>query len=491
MVRLSETMKDILALGTGLLVLVIFSVWHPTGDFVSSPSYWGDEAVGVEKARNFLTYGRLDIAVAPDVLSLKPYATAAAGPLLTLPLAGFYSLFGIGLLQTRIYMLLWLIMLIGISYGLVRKLAGRRAALVSILLMATFSPLYANGKTATGDIPGFVALFLALYYLYARQWYVFGGVLLGIATTTKPSLYLPLVAVALIEIVLFRRGTRLKHCAAIVGGSLLILIPWMVSLVPRPDAYGSWREVYTFFKNPFPADALRVVDAVMMGDMTMLLHSTIAHYALLGCIAASAAWYTRARDDPWMRFVRFGVLYALAAFVLYLRSPGWIRYLIAGSFFLFSIFLPSLEVLLRERAWRHIFPLWTGGAIAVTLIALQAVHFIFFSWRTVSDAPIQDSAMVRQLVGLGETIGFMDVPTLASLVDSKQKYQVVRISGNTVLGKSPLAYDIENLPTYIFISANKFRKGENEFVAPYTHVLDRQYEKMTLSTNRYTIYKKK
>lgn len=484
-------MKDILALGAGLLVLVIFSVWHPTGDFVSSPSYWGDEAISVEKARNFLTYGRLDIAVSPGVLSLKPYATVAAGPLLTLPLAGFYSLFGIGLPQTRIYMMLWLILLLGVSYGLVRKFVGRRAALISILLMATFSPLYANGKTATGDIPGFVALLLALYYLYARQWYVFGGVLLGIATTTKPSLYLPLVAVALIEVLLSGHRERLKQSAAIVGGSLFVLIPWVVSLVPRPDAYGSWQEVYTFFKNPFPADAVRMVDAVMAGDMTMLLHSTIAHYALLSCIAASAAWYTRTRDDPWVRFLRFGVLYTLAAFVLYLRSPGWIRYLLAGSLFLFSIFLPSLEVLLRERVWRHVRPVWVSGAMAVTLIAVQAVHFIFFSWRTVSDSTIQDSAVVRQLVGPGETIGFMDVPTLASLVDSKQKYQVVRISGNTVLGKSPLAYDIVDLPTYIFISANKFRKGENEFVAPYKDVLDAQYKRMTLSSNRYTIYKKK
>lgn len=484
-------MKDILALGAGLLVLVIFSVWHPTGDFVSSPSYWGDEAISVEKARNFLTYGSLDVAVSPGVLSGKPYATAAAGPLLTLPLAGFYSLFGIGLLQTRIYMLLWLILLLGVSYGLVRKFATRRAAFVSILLMATFSPLYANGKTATGDIPGFVALLLALYYLYARQWYVFGGVLLGIATTTKPSLYLPLVAIMLIEIVLFERGARLKHCAAIICGSFLVLIPWVVSLVPQPDIFASWQEVYLFFKNPFPADAIRLVDAVVAGDLTMLLHSTIAHYTLFGCIAAIAMWYTRARDDPGIRFLRFGMLYALAAFVLYLRSPGWIRYLFAGSLFLFNIFLSSLEVLLRERVWRYVRPVWAGGTIAAMLVAVQAVHFIFFSWRTASDATIQNSAVVQQVVGMRETIGFMDVVTLASFTDSNKKYQVVRISGNTVLGKSPLAYDIENLPTYIFISANRFQEGENEFVAPYKDVLDAQYKKMILSTNRYTIYKKK
>ncbi len=484
----SETTKDILALGSALLVLVCFAVWHPTGDFVSSPSYWVDEAVSVEKARNFLIYGELDVAVAPGVLSGKPYATVAAGPLLTLPLAGFFSLFGIGIMQTRVYMLLWLIILLCVSYVLVRKISGRRAAVCAVLLMATFSPLYANGKTATGDVPGFVALLLALYYLYVRKWYMFSGMLLGIATTTKPSLYIPLVAVAVFEIVFSEHEKRIRKMATVASGAALILVPWLVSLPSNPFAYISWKEVYAFFQNPFPSDAVSVLGA---GDVSILFHTTVLQYIILGVAVSFAVWYTRGRDDVWIRFARFGFLYALAAFVLYLRSPGWLRYLLSGTFLLFLIFPQTIQMLLHQHAWRYRIPSWTATVVLILFIGAQAVHFFFFSWRTASDAVMRNSIFLEQIVRSDETIGFIDTPTLASLFDSRRKYQVVRISGNTVLGESPLAVDFDMLPDYVFVPMSRFgNEALRDFVDPYTNVLQERYMDYTPPDARFSLYKK-
>ena len=484
-ISISEPMKDIFAVGSALLVLVCFAVWHPTGDFVSSPSYWVDEAVSVEKARNFLTYGVLDVAVAPGVLSGKPYATAAAGPLLTLPLAGFFSLFGIGIMQARLYMLLWLILLLCVSYFLVRNISGRRAALCAVLLLATFSPLYANGKTATGDIPGFVALLLALYYLYIRKWYLFSGMLLGIATTTKPSLYIPLIAVAIFEIVFSEHERRIHKAAVVVGGAALILVPWLISLPSHPLVQTSWEEVYVFFQNPFPSDATPVF------GVGALFHSTVLQYMALVMAALFGVWRTRGKDETWIRFVRFAFLYALAAFVLYLRSRSWLRYLLSCTLLLFLSFPQTIQMLLHQRAWRYRVPSWTATFVLIMFIGAQAVHLFFFSWRTASDASMRDSTVLESIVQSRETVGFIDAPALASLFDSRRKYQVIRISGNTIVGESPLAVRADMLPDYVFIPYNRFGdQSMRDFVDPYTNVLKERYMDYTPPDARFSLYKK-
>ncbi len=489
--NISEHKKDIAALGSALLVLISLASWHPTGNFVSSPSYWVDEAISVEKARNFLAFGELDVAVAPGTLSGKPYATAAAGPLLTLPLAAFFGAFGIGVAQARVYMLLWLITLFVGSYFFVRRIAGRRAAFFAVLLMATFSPLYANGKTATGDIPGFVALLLALYYLYVRKWYLFSGVLLGIAVTTKPSLYIPVVAVAVLEILLSESHNRLKRAVAATLGVLIILIPWAISLPSHPSMRASWNEAYVFFQNPFPADAVTVLASLGSGDASFLLHSTVVYYAALTAAVALAIWVMRGRQDAPARLMRFGLLFALGSFVLYVRSPGWLRYLLAGSLLLFLIFPSALQAMADLRKWQYKIPARAVSAVLIVLIGLQAVHFLFFSWRTASDATTQNNAFLQDLLEAEETIGFVDAPALASLFDSRRKYQVVRISGNTVLGMSPLAYSPALLPDYIFVPFNRFGdESRREFVDPYTNVLEERYMDYTPADARFSLYKK-
>lgn len=486
-----ETTKDIFAIGSALLILAVFAAWHPTGDFVSSPSYWVDEAISVEKARNFLELGKLDVVIAPGVVSGKLYATSAAGPLLTLPLAGFLGTFGVGIAQVRVYMFLWLVILLCVSYFFARNIFGRRAAFFAIVLMATFSPLYANGKTATGDIPGFVALLCALYYLYVRKWYVFSGILFGIAAITKPSLYIFVSIIAILEILLSESQKRLTHAIALLGGGLMVLMPWIISLPSHLYDQSSWEEVYTFFGNPFPQDAITVLASLGMGDSQSLLHSTVIYYIALMAVISFAILVTRDQQHITARIMRFSLLFTITAFILYLRSPGWLRYLLAGTLLLFFVLPAATQIITYQRRWRYAISFRVGIVALIVLIGAQTVHFFFFSWRTASGAIMRDSVFLQQLLKTGETIGFVDVPAVASLFDSHQKFQVMRISGNTVLGVSPLAYSADMLPNYIFIPYNRFGDAAmREFVDPYMYVLERHYSNYTPPHARYVLYKK-
>lgn len=427
----------------------------------------------MEKARNFLSEGVLDVAIGPNAFSEKPYATAAAGPLLTIPLAGFFSFANVGIEQVRIYMLIWLIFAVMAVYFFVRAIADRKAAYAAMLLMVTFAPLYANGKTATGDVPGFVALVAALYMLLVRKWYGAAGFLFVIAATTKPSLYLPVVGIAALDVLYSETEDRARKATRLVLGSLAVFVPWVLSLTPHLASLDAWKDVYVFFRNPFPADA---------PQKFTLLHSTVLHYAALVGLALVSLWHTRGNNAPRVRLIRFAFAYAVIAFVFYLRSPNWLRYLIGGELVLFlCAFISAQEVLHKKLATFAVF----------LLVAVQGIHFVFYSWLPGSTASFTKAARVQELVKDGGTVGIVNDPVTASLIDSQRKFQVVRISGNTVLGMSPLAYPPDQLPTYIMIPKSRFDDELNgEFVQPYKETLSHYYRDESSLQDRFYLYKK-
>ena len=100
-----------------ITIFVVFSSWSPffsfsrqgiTDALIGTPEYWFDEGFAVEAARGLASLGRLDIAVEPGVLLGKPYFAGGSGFPVSTPLAAVFSLFGFGILQIRLFAVLWL-----------------------------------------------------------------------------------------------------------------------------------------------------------------------------------------------------------------------------------------------------------------------------------------------------------------------------------------------------------------------------------------------
>jgi len=152
--------KHIFGLLLALIILgvVIFSV----STLTTKPRLWTDEGLNLELARNFLLYGKLDITVAPGVFSGVSFLLQPTGYPLTVPLAGFFKIFGFGLVQARLAMLGLMAFMLWLVYRFCRRLFGEEAALISMALIATFGPFYGNGRCTTGEIAGFIFLILGL-----------------------------------------------------------------------------------------------------------------------------------------------------------------------------------------------------------------------------------------------------------------------------------------------------------------------------------------
>lgn len=64
------------------------------------------------------------------------------------------------------------------------------------------------------------------------------------------------------------------------------------------------------------------------------------------------------------------------------------------------------------------------------------------------------------------TLGFINLPTVAPLVDSRRVFQIGEIGGDDTYGINPLSYGSDHLPTYVF-SYNNLYTGYEDVLARY------------------------
>ena len=125
---ISRNQKAILwALG---LLLVFFLIFFNLTRF---PAPWFDEGSHLHVPKTLVQHG-----VYADISSegFRYYGpTIGVGPTVMLPIAAMFKLFGIGLLQARLVMALYLLAAIYTFYRLVDHISGKWVALIALALM--------------------------------------------------------------------------------------------------------------------------------------------------------------------------------------------------------------------------------------------------------------------------------------------------------------------------------------------------------------------
>lgn len=441
-----------------LAVTLFFSLWSPLGGITGTPKFWRDEAIPFEIARTFVETGKLDLAIAPGVVEERSYLTHATGFSVTVPLAGFFALFGIGVLQSRIYMIFWIVAVISAFFFVLRSFFGARAAFSGTLLVATFSSFFANGRTTTGEIPGFLFLMLALYFIYKKGWFFAGGFFLAAAVVTKPSMYLLLLPAVLLEFLLRFRAEVLRDkilpLAKLAIGALPVFMIWFLIIVPSPLDWENWREMIFLYRSPFNEPSLFSQFPGALLDV--FTHTTIVYFTLITA-ALLAALRRGAFRGETKRLLHFIFLYGIFAFVYFLRSPGWFRFLLAFQLLAFAMFYPALDFLTKRK--QLVFGV-------LLLVVANIVNFFFFSDIPSGRASIETAEFINNEILANDkdaAIGFIDMTTVAPLIASDRKYQIGEIGGGEFYGKHPLSYTAEKLPRYVVSSNNEYKGYEERF----------------------------
>ncbi len=178
------------------VAVVLFLALYHLRDY---PLTWFDEGSHLHVPKTLVRFG-----VYADYSSegFRYYGpTIGVGPTVMLPIAAAFKLFGIGLLQARLVMVLYLLAAIYAFYRLALVLGDHRLAWVATALLVTSRgiSLIEYGRQVLGEVPGlfFMVAGLGLWlaaWEKASGWRLgLVGLLLGLAMITKNQYLLVLV----------------------------------------------------------------------------------------------------------------------------------------------------------------------------------------------------------------------------------------------------------------------------------------------------------
>ena len=180
-----------------LLFTAVVVLFLSTYKISESPPIWMDEGIITQVAENVATQGVNGIQVAPGEFVSAGFVTTSY--VVTYPIALFFNFFGVGLLQARAVMVLFLFAFFLVAYFLSKQQMQKTLAILSLLLLASFAPIYGNGKNVLGEIPGLVFLFAGLLGVGMIErgvrtitLFVLTGLFFGLCVVTKPIfIFLP------------------------------------------------------------------------------------------------------------------------------------------------------------------------------------------------------------------------------------------------------------------------------------------------------------
>lgn len=380
--------------------------------FPDSAAPWFDEGINLNLARTLAEKGVFSLQTAPETfVSEKPLLITTGYPAL-FPVALSFSLLGVGLWQAKMVMLLFLAAFVFLACRLAEKLYGRESTLFVFVLLVTFLPLYGNGKSILGEIPGLV-FFLAGLLLVSRERAgpaFFVGVLFGLAAATKSSFLIVLGAVVAGEAyAAFQQGRwnprRLLYLAA---GMSIPLVAWVFTLVPGESVPGLLQNAFEYYRNPYA-----VHGTVFANLARFFTESTPLHYALL--LLAMLA-YTLRRGLARLSKEEVNVLvFVLLNLAFYLTTVGWYRYFFP-SHLLLLILLPGILLLLFYRAPRIRYVLLS--VLSLVQLSVLAVNIRDPLYH--SATPRQFGEAANRLVG-GDEVVVVDNPEIAFFIERDRK----------------------------------------------------------------------
>ncbi len=331
---------------------VFFALFHLT----ESPAFNSDEGWYMQSANNLLTTGMNGLQLAPGYIDRASTYTSVGYPLIYM-LALCYKLIGVGILQARLLMVFFLLAFTVISFLLVRRLSGNGLALMSLLLISTFPPLYGNGKAVMGEMPGLFFMVLTLYLFNLITVYpsrktlllILTGISAGIFMATKVSFILFAPALIVAAIIEWRRGhLSLKDIGLT---ALSIVAPLAVWLLIKFLPGESISTILGFYANP---SRVNDITGTVLRNIKTLFSDTSTIYTMSMLVIWASAL--------WVRFYRKMRISAeeTAAFILatltiasFTRTAGFYRYLLPAQM-VALIFFPGALLTIFETISKKI-----------------------------------------------------------------------------------------------------------------------------------------
>jgi hypothetical protein len=303
------------------------------------PATWFDEGQFLHVPRALVQHG-----VYADWSSEGPRyygPTMAGGPTLLLPVAAVFRVFGGGLWQARLLVMIpYLLLSLMLCYLVTARSYDRATALLAtaLLLSSRGVATLQLGRQVLGEIPALVFTLAGLLCWQravkrrAWRWALLAGLGWGLAIVTKSQAAIGLTpAIALLGLLDWRyiRDRRWALRALPLATALLIAAAWLVTLFALLGP-GTLAENLALTRRA-TSGALIVLEPAAVGRALRYLVAPEVYGGLLLAALVYGLWRIRRRRDP-AALLEASVLALSGGWLLwFVASLGWPRYAFVGA----------------------------------------------------------------------------------------------------------------------------------------------------------------
>lgn len=328
-------------LAVSFLVVVVLALYR----LPEYPLTWFDEGSHLHVPKALVLFGVYADYSSEGFRYFGP--TNGVGPTVLLPIAGVFSLFGIGLTQARIVMAMYLIAAVVAFYLLGSSLGGRKLAWIAtaMLVASRGAPLLEYGRQVLGEVPALLFAVLGLLVWFSSLdrpgvgKEILAGALFGLAAVTKQQELLvvaPMLAAGWLANAVYYRQ----------AGHRFFVLPGIVALA----MYGAWQ-----------ATLLTVLSHQAISESLHLLNDSVGGAALV----FSPALMVRGIRELLDAKVYMGALAPALLFICFSsrhRTTSSFRW-----FLLVALIVGNLGwYVLASLSWaRYAFPGLALGALAI------------------------------------------------------------------------------------------------------------------------------
>ena len=370
-----------------LSILFVLAVFLICFRFTSTPKVWVDEGVFTETAKNLAWHGTLGLQTAPgQFFSMRNFLLSTSYPVIA-PVAVSFNLFGTGLWQARLPMLIYMFGLVVAFYLFTKTRYGFNAALPSVLLLLSFSPFYGNGRPVQGEVPGLFFLVLGAWLLLLweesgfskKKLAILSGLSLGLAAATKP-IFLVGISLALIISIIFwlKKIKSRKIILYLAIGFILPVLLWCFIHFPTAKDLSLFVSNFLYFSGTHESN-IPLFWTVFVNLSKFITESTPILFTLLSlAVISPIAYKLYKKESLKISISEFLILcFIILNWTGFLMGTGWYRYIFPAHTLLYLLFPAAILCLAGIAKSKFLGKLLL--TIPIILIIFQFTHLAFFS----------------------------------------------------------------------------------------------------------------
>lgn len=429
-----------------------------TYKLTESPPIWMDEGIISQVSRNVSDSGKYALQVAPNEFVSAGFVTTSYP--VTLPVALSLKLFGSGLLQVRIVMVIFLTMLFFAVYKfLSSQFSDRSVFYSSLILFVTFAPIYGNGKNMLGEIPGLLFFIISLLYLdkiykgeNKKINFIIAGLSMGICVITKPIFILLGPALIFASILLFKKNSY-KDIFILKFAFMIPVILW-IFIQFTGDSISN---IFSIYANPHSTAVSNSIIVNLKRFVTEAQPMYFASMFILWCISVFYRLYKKVKINI-AEYI--SIIFALFVLLAYLRTIGYYRYFFLAQFVTILYLSNTILIFAKSNIQRKV-----SYVLIAILVSIQIYNTSFKSWVATHYNGTQTMQLSNAMSEIPENYHILvyQAPEAVIFLKSNNYSQYLEVTKTITIGYNSLKEIEGGTVPFIIINSEIYNKKLNSF----------------------------